>query len=58
MIVAEIRIVCWMCRYTRLDMIINLPIRDKVGVTSIDNKMREARLRWFRYVRMMSVMLQ
>ncbi|PHU18818.1 hypothetical protein BC332_09969 [Capsicum chinense] len=35
------------CRCTRKDRIRNEVIRDKVGVTSVEAKMREARLRWF-----------
>ncbi|XP_070050346.1 uncharacterized protein [Nicotiana tomentosiformis] len=45
----------WMCRHTRLDKIRNEVIRDKVGVAPIEDKMREARLRWFGYVRRRSI---
>jgi len=34
-----------------LDRIINMMMRDKVGMTSIEDKMRDVRLRWFGYVR-------
>ena len=41
----------WICGHTRLDRIRNEVIRDKIGVTSIENKIREARLRWFGHIR-------
>ncbi|XP_070033091.1 uncharacterized protein [Nicotiana tomentosiformis] len=40
----------WMCGYTKLDRIRNTVIRDKVGVTPIEDKIREARLMWFGHV--------
>ncbi|XP_070020690.1 uncharacterized protein [Nicotiana sylvestris] len=41
----------WMkWRHTRMDKIRNDDIREKVHVAPIDDKMREARLRWFRHV--------
>nr|XP_016510416.1 PREDICTED: uncharacterized protein LOC107827740 [Nicotiana tabacum] len=45
------RILRWMCGYTRLDKIRNEVIRDKVGVAPVEAKIREARLRWFRHVK-------
>jgi len=41
----------WMCGHIRLDMIKNAVIRDKIEVTSINDKMRETRLRWFGHIR-------
>ncbi|XP_019265841.1 PREDICTED: uncharacterized protein LOC109243371 [Nicotiana attenuata] len=38
-----------------LDKIKNDDIRDKVGVASVDDKMREAKLRWFEHVRRRSL---
>ena len=35
----------WMCGHTRLDKIKNEVIRNKIGVASTEDKMREARLR-------------
>uniref|UniRef100_A0A1S3X9T0 Uncharacterized protein n=1 Tax=Nicotiana tabacum TaxID=4097 RepID=A0A1S3X9T0_TOBAC len=43
--VAEMRMLRWMCELTRLDKIRNEVIREKVGVASTDEKLREARLR-------------
>ncbi|XP_070056639.1 uncharacterized protein [Nicotiana tomentosiformis] len=48
---AEMRMLRWMCGHTRMDKIMNEDIREKVGVAPMDNKMREARLRWFGNVR-------
>ncbi|KAF3637372.1 F-box protein PP2-A15 [Capsicum annuum] len=48
--VAEMRMLQWMCGCTRKDRIRNEVIRDKVGVASVEDKMREARLRWFSHV--------
>ena len=40
----------WMCGKTRMDKVRNEDIRNLVGVASIENKMREHRLRWFSHV--------
>ncbi|XP_070002679.1 uncharacterized protein [Nicotiana sylvestris] len=49
--VVEMRMLIWMCGHTNLDKIINEVIHDKVGVALIEDKMLEARLRWFGHVR-------
>ncbi|XP_070017052.1 uncharacterized protein [Nicotiana sylvestris] len=40
-----------MCGHTRKDKIRNEVIRDKVGVSSVEDKLRESRLRWFGHVK-------
>ncbi|KAF3647161.1 putative peptide/nitrate transporter-like [Capsicum annuum] len=49
--VAEMRMLRWICGLTRGDRVRNETIREKVGVTSVECKMREARLRWFGHVK-------
>lgn len=49
------RVIRWMCGCMRLDKIKNEVIRGKVGMKSIKDKMREARLRWFGHIRQMSM---
>lgn len=51
MTVAEMRMLRWMCGHTRKDRLRNEVIREKVGVASIEEKMRENRLRWFGHVK-------
>ncbi|VFQ58342.1 unnamed protein product [Cuscuta campestris] len=48
---AEMRMLRWMCGKTRLDRISNEVIRRQVGMASVEDKLREARLRWFGHVR-------
>ncbi|KAM3283029.1 hypothetical protein P3S67_026674 [Capsicum chacoense] len=45
--VAEMRMLRWMCGLTTGDRVRNETIREKVGVTPVEYKMREVRLRWF-----------
>jgi len=49
--VAEIRMIRWMCSYTRMDRIRNEEISNLVKVAPIEDKMRETRLRWFGHVK-------
>ena len=49
--VAEMRMLRWMCGYTRLDKIRNEIIRVRLGVASISDKIKEGRLRWYEHVK-------
>ncbi|PHU15908.1 putative NOT transcription complex subunit VIP2 [Capsicum chinense] len=44
------RILRWMCGFTRADKVRNETIREKVGVVSVEDNLREVRLRWFDHV--------
>ncbi|KAF3652305.1 hypothetical protein FXO38_08961 [Capsicum annuum] len=48
--VEKIRMLRWMCGFTRADGVSNEIIREKVGVVSVEDKMQEVRLRWFGHV--------
>jgi len=52
---AEMRMNRWMCGYTKLDRIRNVVIRERVGVTLLEEKMTQTRLRWFGHVKRKSV---
>jgi len=52
---SEMRMIRWMCGYTRLDRIRNVVIRKQVGVAPLEDKLRETRLRWFGHVKRRSV---
>jgi len=47
LMVAKMRMIKWMCGYTRMDRIRNGAVRDLVKVAPIEDKMRETSLRWF-----------
>ena len=53
--VAEMRTIHWICGHTRLDKIRNEVIRGKIGVASVEDKIRDARLRWFGHIRRRSM---
>ncbi|KAF3649631.1 hypothetical protein FXO37_18884 [Capsicum annuum] len=44
------RILRWMCGHTKKYRIRNVIIQEKVGVASVEDKIREVRLRWFGHV--------
>ncbi|PHT66729.1 hypothetical protein T459_31154 [Capsicum annuum] len=48
--VAEMRMLHWMCGFTRANRVRNEIIQEKVGVESVEDKIREVRLRWFGHV--------
>ncbi|XP_070017308.1 uncharacterized protein [Nicotiana sylvestris] len=48
--VAEMSMLMWMCMHAMIDKIRNDDIREKVLVALIDDKMREARLKWFGHI--------
>lgn len=45
------RMIWWMCGYIRINKIRNEVMYNRVGLVSIEDKMRELRLRWFGYVK-------
>jgi len=51
LLVAEMKMIRWICGYMKLDKIRNEVIRDLVKVAPIEDKMRESRLRWFGHVK-------
>ncbi len=48
--VAEMRMLRWMCRVTKLDMIRNERIRGTTKVGEIAKKVQERRLKWYGHV--------
>uniref|UniRef100_A0A0A9GK67 Uncharacterized protein n=1 Tax=Arundo donax TaxID=35708 RepID=A0A0A9GK67_ARUDO len=48
--VVEMRILRWMCGYTRKDRVRNDDIRDRVDVAPIEEKLVQHRLRWFGHI--------
>ncbi|PKA66968.1 ataxia telangiectasia mutated family protein [Apostasia shenzhenica] len=53
--IAEMRMLRWMCGYTRKNRMGNEYIRKKVGVALIEDKLRESRLRWFGHLNHRSI---
>ncbi|KAG2657909.1 hypothetical protein PVAP13_1KG160105 [Panicum virgatum] len=48
--VAEMRMLRWLCGHTRRDRVRNEDIRDRVGVSPIEEKLIQYRLKWFGHV--------
>ena len=55
LMIPEMRMIRWMCGYTRLDRIRNVVIRERVGVAPLEDKLRKTRLRWFGHIERTSV---
>ena len=55
LMVAEMKMIRWMCGYMILDRIRNRAITHFVKVAPIEKKMRESRLRWFDHVNRRSI---
>ena len=55
LMVAEMRMIQWMCGLTRLDRIRNVTIRERVRVASLEERLRGTRLRWFEHIKRRSV---
>jgi hypothetical protein len=53
MSVAEMRMLRWICGHTRKYQIRNDDIRDRLGVTPIEEKLVQHRLRWFGHIEQM-----
>ena len=48
--VAKMRMLRWICGYTRMDRVRNNDIRDRLEVASIEERLVQHRLRWFGHV--------
>jgi hypothetical protein len=44
------RMLRWICGHTRRDRIRNDDIRERLGVTSVEEKLVQHRLRWFGHI--------
>ena len=54
MSIADMRMLRWMCGKTRNDRIKNANIHNRLGVTQIEDKLRDNRLWWFGHICHMS----
>ena len=48
--VTEMRMLRWICGKTKKDKIRNQRFREQLGVTTIGDKIRETRFRWFGHI--------
>jgi hypothetical protein len=48
--IAEMRMLQWICGHTRRDQVRNDNIRERLGVTPVEEKLVQRRLRWFRHM--------
>ena len=48
--VAEMHMLRWICGHTRRDRVQNDDIRDRLGVSPIEEKLVQQRLRWFGHI--------
>ena len=48
--VTEMRMLRWICGHTRMDRVRNDDIRDMLGISPIEEKLIQHRLRWFGHV--------
>ena len=51
LLVAEIKMVKWICGHTRLDDIMNEIIKVEASLVPIDDKLTEIRIKWFGYIK-------
>jgi hypothetical protein len=48
--IAEMRVLRWICGNTRRDQVRNDDIRERLGVASVEEKLVQHRLKWFRHI--------
>jgi len=53
--VAEMKMIRWICGYRKPDKIRNEVVRGKIRVASIEDKIRDTRLRWIEHIRRMNM---
>jgi len=53
--VSRDEMIWWVCDHMKLDMIRNEGIREEIGVTSIEDRMRRTRLRCFGHIKKRSM---
>jgi hypothetical protein len=48
--IAEMRMLRWICGHTRRDVVRNDDIRERLGMTPVEEKLVQHHLRWFRHI--------